>query len=283
MKKFSMMFFLFFFLLSVYGDRSLKVMTFNIRYDNPGDGENQWENRKNKVIKTIAFYEPELLGLQEALHHQLEAVKKALPDYNCFGVGRIDGKEEGEYAPVLFHKESFDLIEGSYFWLSETPEVPGSKSWGTACERIATWVLLKDKYSKKELLFLNTHLDHISEEARNQGVLLISEKVDSILGDKAIPVIITGDFNGVNTDHFYHTLLEKNYKDSKVELKGVSYGGDMTFNGFHRENYTGENNRIDYIFFKNIQYAEKYAIIAECWDGLPVSDHYPVFSVLKLE
>src|SRR5690606_23660953 len=130
--------------------QDLKVMTYNIRYDNKGDGVNQWSNRKSKVVTLIKKYDPDIIGVQEALHHQLEDLANALKQYTYVGVGRDDGKTKGEYSALFIRKKRFRISENSTFWLSTTPSVPGSKDWDAAITRIATWARLRDKKSKKE-------------------------------------------------------------------------------------------------------------------------------------
>ena len=129
----------------------VNVMSFNIRYDNPEDSLDNWEYRKERAANAIRFYDVDILGTQEVLHNQLEDLKQRLPEYGVIGVGREDGKEKGEYSALWYKKERFNLLDSGYFWLSETPEVAGSKGWDGACERIASWAKLQDKVSGKDL------------------------------------------------------------------------------------------------------------------------------------
>ena len=139
----------------------VNVMSFNIRYDNPEDSLDNWRYRKDRVANAIHFYDVDILGTQEVLHNQSEDLKLRLPEYGVVGVGREDGKEKGEYSALWYKKDRFNVLDSGYFWLSETPEVAGSKGWDGACERIASWVKLQDKVSDKEYFALNTHLDHV--------------------------------------------------------------------------------------------------------------------------
>ena len=129
----------------------INVMSFNIRYDNPEDSLDNWKFRKDRAANAIRFYNVDILGTQEVLHNQLEDLKQRLPEYDVIGVGREDGKEKGEYSALWYKKDRFTLIDSGYFWLSETPEVAGSKGWDGACERIASWAKLKDKVTGKEV------------------------------------------------------------------------------------------------------------------------------------
>ena len=156
----------------------VNVMSFNIRYDNPEDSLDNWQYRKDRAANAIRFYDVDILGTQEVLHNQLEDLKQRLPEYGVIGVGREDGKEKGEYSALWYKKDRFNLLDSGYFWLSETPEVAGSKGWDGACERIASWAKLQDKVSGKEFFALNTHLDHVGVAARREGISLMLDKVN---------------------------------------------------------------------------------------------------------
>src|SRR5689334_14278278 len=151
----------------------LKVMTYNIRYDNPGDGVNAWPNRIEKVTALIRKYNPDIIGVQEALHHQLQDLVRVLPDYSYVGVGRDDGKVKGEFSAILFRNSRFGLLSDSTFWLSETPQIPGSKSWDAAITRLVTEAKFFDKELRTDFIVFNTHFDHIGKEARmNSGAYI---------------------------------------------------------------------------------------------------------------
>ena len=176
------------------GNQELKVMSFNIRYDNPGDSLNNWKFRADRVADAILFYNADVVGTQEVLSNQLADLKERISDrYGMVGVGREDGKEQGEYAALWYKKDRFELCDSGNFWLSQTPEVAGSMGWDGACVRIASWAVLRDKESAKELLALNTHLDHVGQVARREGITLILDRVRELRGDR--PVVVTGDFN----------------------------------------------------------------------------------------
>ena len=183
----------------------LKVMTYNIRLDHTVDGVNQWPKRSEKVYALIRKYNPDILGVQEALHHQLQDILKNLPEYTSVGVGRDDGKTKGEYSAILFKKDRFAVQQQNTFWLSETPDVAGSKSWDAAITRIATWAALRDLHDKKEFIIVNTHFDHIGAIAREKSAALIKEKIAAV--HQQFPVIITGDFNSEPTEAAYITML----------------------------------------------------------------------------
>ena len=162
----------------------LRVMTYNIRYDNPDDAPNNWDNRKAKVANLIQFYQPAFLGTQEALFHQLNYLDKQLPDYHWIGQGRTDGKKEGEFSALLYNSRKVELIaqSDSTIWLSETPEKP-SKSWDAALPRILTWGKFTVKETGQPIYAFNTHFDHIGEKARQESAKIIIDTIQKIAGD----------------------------------------------------------------------------------------------------
>lgn len=263
------------------GNDPIKVMTFNIRYDNPEDSLNNWAYRKDRVAKAVRFYAPDILGTQEVLHNQLEDLRHRLPNYEAIGVGREDGKEKGEYSALWYNKDRFEARKTGWFWLSETPEIVGSKGWDGACERIATWAKLQDKITKKDYFVLNTHLDHIGVKARHEGVKLILDKVKELGGD--LPVIVTGDFNAEPESDVILQVTDKTNPEHLTDARTVAelvYGPDWTFHDFGQIPYD-QRSRIDYIFVKNGLDVQKYGILAETEGDAFLSDHAPVLIVIK--
>ncbi|MBN1197901.1 MAG: endonuclease/exonuclease/phosphatase family protein [Bacteroidales bacterium] len=256
---------------------SFRVMTFNIRYDNPQDGIYSWNQRKDLVLTALDRENPDIIGFQEALVNQVTGLADSLPDYAWFGVGRDDGKQAGEYAPVFYRRNHFTPLDSGFFWLSETPELPGSISWGAACTRIVTWMKLQENSSGIKFYVFNTHFDHISEEARvNSATLLLSE-IKDIAGDKA--VLLMGDFNCTPRDQAFRILSDR------FQVTGPSEN-DLpevcTFIGFPPSDSPGEV--IDFIFirpFTKIRSAG-YKIVIFHRDGRFPSDHLPVESDLVI-
>lgn len=227
---------------------TLSVMSFNIRYDNPEDGSNVWKNRLPKVNAFLDSIAPDVIGAQEVLHNQLEDLLSAHSGYAYYGVGREDGLEKGEYQPLFWKKDNFELIDKGHFWLSETPNTP-SLGWDAACERTAVWVILKKKKTGREFFFLNTHLDHMGQTARANSVRMIKERALSLAGDREI--VITGDFNADPSSDVILAMEDNEGQprpllNSRVYAKEVS-GSDWSFHDFGKE---PENERtiIDYIF-----------------------------------
>jgi endonuclease/exonuclease/phosphatase family metal-dependent hydrolase len=255
--------------------QSLKVMTYNIRYDNPGDGVNAWPNRIEKVTALIRKYNPDIIGVQEALHHQLQDLMRVLPDYRFVGVGRDDGKEKGEYSAILFRNSRFGLLSDSTFWLSETPEVPGSKSWDAAITRLVTKAKFFDKELKTDFIVFNTHFDHMGKEARLNSGALIAGAVANARAQAPIPILVTGDFNCDRSEEAYRNLTIRDLTDTKPahDLTG-------TFCGF--EVGKMECKPIDYIFQTKEWLLKNYLVITDNDGTNYPSDHLPVMTDFEL-
>lgn len=259
----------------------INVMTFNIRYDNPEDGENNWKYRKDRVANTVYFYDVDILGTQEVLYNQLEDLKKALLEYDVVGVGREDGKKKGEYSALWYRKERFSLLDSGNFWLSETPETVGSKGWDAACERIASWAKLKDISSGQDYFVLNTHLDHVGVVARREGIRLILDRIQEL--SNGLPVIVTGDFNSEPDSEVVKQITDTNNSKSLIDTRSIApiiYGPSWSFHDFGEIPYE-KRPLIDYIFIRNGLSVLRYGVLAGVEDGVFVSDHTPVFVTLK--
>lgn len=255
-------------------DPAIDVMTFNIRLDTPDDGPNAWPHRAAKVAAFIDEQIPDLMGMQEVLWHQYEYLHDVVPGYGSVAAGRDDGQKGGEACPVFWRLGRFEHLADGTFWLSATPDVPGSVGWGAALTRISTWVRLYDRVAKDTLLFFNTHFDHISDSARvmSSGVLL--EKVRELAGDNRF--IITGDFNATPESLAIKGMKEGDLAiDSYLVSETPPAGPAYTFNSWKDE--PGEE-RIDYIFVRNgmkVLSHETHRVIEE---GVFISDHWPVIA-----
>ena len=266
---------------STQADEPVNVMTFNVRYDNPDDSLNSWAYRKDRVANAIRFYDADIVGTQEVLHNQMEDLRQRLPGYESIGVGREDGKEAGEYSALWYRADRFTAKESGWFWLSETPEVAGSKGWDGACERIATWAKLQDKLTGKELFVMNTHLDHVGVAARREGVKLVLDKIQELGGD--LPVILTGDFNAEPESDVIKQVTDTADPEHLTDARTVAdlvYGPNWTFHDFGSIPYE-HRERIDYIFVKNGLEVLKYGILAETEGNAYLSDHAPVLISVK--
>jgi endonuclease/exonuclease/phosphatase family metal-dependent hydrolase len=254
--------------------QSTKVMTYNLRLDTQSDGVNAWPNRKEKVFALIKKQKPDILGVQEALHNQMIDMKSNLPRYDYVGVGRDDGQKKGEFSAVFYHKKRFRVIDSNTFWLSETPEIPGSKSWDAAITRVATWAKLYDKKSRDTIFVINTHFDHIGKVAREKSVDIIKSRI-SVLAGK-YPVILTGDFNIEPTEQPYTIAMNGDIYNLQDSGKGSTIGTYCTFTV-----NSVPCRRIDYIFYGAGWTASKYTVINQNDGKHYPSDHLPVIAILK--
>lgn len=262
----------------------INVMTFNLRYDGPNDGENSWSNRREGVTKTILLNSVDILGAQEVLHNQLMDLEKALPGYTWIGVGREDGIEKGEYSPIFYNHNKFTEIGSGYFWLSQTPFDAGSKGWDAACERIATWAKLKDNDSGIIFFVLNTHFDHIGKVAREESVKLILDKVNLYTRKQMLPTIVMGDFNAAPTSNVIQMLTDKSnplhLSDSRLVAPKTN-GPAWSFHDFGRVPIA-KRELIDYVFVRNNVNVLSYEVIDNTKGGVYTSDHCAVVVKVKL-
>lgn len=220
--------------------------TFNIRYDNPGDSLSNWQYRKDTVANFIKAQNLDIIGMQEVLYNQLEDLKARLPEYDEVGVGREDGKTQGEYAPLFFKKDRFEVLDSNTFWLSQYPDSVGFIGWDGACTRIATWAKLKEKSTGKVFMAVNTHFDHVGVEARTKSALLIIEKIKEIVGEQ--PAVLTGDFNVSEEWDAYQTITHNEFvmKDA-AKIAEKTEGVNYTFHEFGRIP-ADSCEKIDFIF-----------------------------------
>jgi endonuclease/exonuclease/phosphatase family metal-dependent hydrolase len=281
MKKMIFAFFLILFSFSLSA-QELHVMTFNIRLNTASDSLNAWPYRKDKLASQILFHDIQLLGVQEALYVQMMDLKERLPQFKSLGGGRDDGKEKGEYSAIFYDTTRLQVLQSKMFWLSETPEVPGSKSWDAAITRIVTWAKFKDRKTKKIFFAFNTHFDHKGQVARRESAKIVLQKIQEIAGN--IPVVCTGDFNAEPTAEPVMVIMDKtnplHLTDSKEISTTVHYGPTGTFNAFQAKEVSDQP--IDYIFLKGKWKVTKHATISESWGGRFASDHFSVLANLVL-
>jgi endonuclease/exonuclease/phosphatase family metal-dependent hydrolase len=261
----------------------LKVITFNIRFDNPGDAPNDWKNRIPVVRDYLNAELPDIMGVQEALYHQNEDILEMLPGYAYLGTGRDDGQRSGEFSPIFYNTGKLEVVGHSQFWLSETPDVPGSIGWEAILPRVVTWARFKHIDSQNEFYVFNTHYSHVSDLARKMSMEFMSEKIQEIAGDE--PVIVTGDFNITKGSELYnhmvnHLKKQNNLNNTELIALNIVPPVDNTFNGYRDD----VNPRvIDYIFVNHHFDVKKYAVDTYKQDSLFVSDHWPVRVSLQLK
>lgn len=258
--------------------QQLNVISFNIRYNNPKDGINAWPSRIELVNGLLNFHEPDIFGLQEALHDQILDIENGLPGFKWIGVGRDDGDKAGEFSPIFYNSEKFILVDNGNFWLAEDCTKPGL-GWDAACTRICTWGKFQSKVSGKRFYVFNTHFDHRGNEARNNSAILIRDKVEEMTNKNGLPVLLTGDFN-LTPDTEPIALINKYLSDSREISEQSPYGPVGTYNGFKVG--TEKENRIDYIFTKGVKVL-KYAVLSDSFENRSPSDHLPVFVEVQLK
>lgn len=251
--------------------QTLTALTFNIRYDNPNDGDNRWEFRKQSVINLLEHYTPGIFGIQEGLQQQVMFLKSNLPDYNFIGVGREDGKQKGEYSAIFYDTTQYVMIESSTFWLSATPDKV-SVGWDAALERICTCGLFQHIESGKYVWVFNTHFDHIGEKARKMSAELILKKINE-LNTKKYPLLLMGDFNTTAGTEPINTITAQLLESSRVTQKPL-YGPKGTFNKFDPTFIA--TDCIDYIFVSKFSVLSCTHIADKRNNNLCISDHYPV-------
>ncbi len=254
----------------------IKVVSFNIRNSHADDGPNSWAHRRERSINAIRKLAPDVIGLQEVCFDQRADLENSLSDYIFVGSARDDGALDGEVALVGFLKNRFHLLESRTFWLSDTPELPGSSTWGNRCVRTCTACLLHDIETNDCFRIYNTHLDHESEESRLESARLIRDRVSLDLPQ--YPAIVTGDFN-VGESHdvlktFSKSLLRDTFRivnaDAKIQGTFPDYGNDTL------------HEKIDYILtdvsWEVLSASIETDLNSEGW----ISDHYPVSATLEL-
>jgi endonuclease/exonuclease/phosphatase family metal-dependent hydrolase len=251
------------------------VMSFNIRYGTAPDGDNHWTKRREQLFALLREQQPDLLGLQEALHHQIEEILAAVPGYGYVGIGRTDGRRAGEYAAILYRATRLQPRRSDTFWLSETPAVVGSRTWGNTIERICTWAYFEDREGPSFYAY-NVHFDHQSQSSRERSSALLLERIAARA--PAAPVVVMGDFNAGEQNPAI-TLLAAVLRDTfRVLHPDAAPAG--TFNGFELGRTGGD--KIDYVFvLPGIEVLEA-AIVRASRDGRYPSDHFPVTARVRV-
>ncbi|MFQ5601499.1 MAG: endonuclease/exonuclease/phosphatase family protein, partial [Candidatus Krumholzibacteriia bacterium] len=239
--------------------RVYRVMSFNIRYGTANDGPNAWDHRKELLLGAITRDRPDLLGVQECLLFQAEFLQEHLPGYDFVGAGRDDGRAAGEMCAIFFRRDRFEKLDEGHFWLSETPEVPGSKSWDSALPRVASWVKLGTRDDSLTTIHLfNTHFDHAGEKARLESAKLLRRRVSKLC--RGAPAIICGDFNApADAGGPYRALVlgtpdeitraEESFVDTYRRAHPARAGNEGTFNAFRGES---RGPRIDWIVVSKV-------------------------------
>lgn len=258
------------------GSQALKVVTYNIRLNTPRDGENRWEVRKPRTYELIRRMKPDVLGLQEVLKDQLDDLKQEFPGFAMIGAGRSDGKDGGEFSNLMYKTARLKELKSDTFWLSDTPEVAGSTSWGNRLTRICTWALFEDKATGERFYLFNTHLDHQSQPSREKSAELIVQRIKD--REPKAPVILTGDFNAHETNVVVDTIKKAGFRDTfRVVHPDAKEVG--TTNAFSPNRMPA---KIDFIFVDDNWKVLDAEIRDDRIDDHWPSDHLPVTATVKL-
>ena len=254
----------------------INVATYNLRLNIAQDEDNAWPHRREAVQSLIRYHEFDIFGTQEGLKEQI-AYLALMKEYKHVGVGRDDGKSGGEFSAIFFRDNRFSLEDNGDFWLSQTPEQP-SKGWDArCCNRIVTWVKLRDLKNNKSFFVFSVHFDHEGVIARRESAKLLLRKIAEIAENN--PVICVGDFNSTPETEQILTM-QSALRDAYLVTSNAPYGPVGTFNGFKLDAKMAD--RIDYIFVNNQVEVIKYAVLSDSFNQHYPSDHHPVVVKINL-
>jgi len=264
------------------GDLQVRVLSFNIRYGTAPDGMNAWPHREELVYGVIRQQDSDFVGLQEALRFQIDGIRESVPGYDEVGVGRDDGRQAGEYSAILYKPDRWRVADSGTMWLSNTPDVPGSMTWGNKITRVVTWARFVERKSGRGVWVFNTHFDHESQPSRIKSAELLASRIaDREPGD---PVIVTGDFNAGERNPVI-LYLKDGARQSPVKLVD-------TFRVLHRDEaavgtgggFEGRRDgpKIDYVFTEPDADVRDAGIIRDNRNGRYPSDHFPVYAEIAL-
>jgi endonuclease/exonuclease/phosphatase family metal-dependent hydrolase len=259
--------------------QKMTVATYNLRLQTDADSGNLWTQRAPVIASLIRFHGFDIFATQEGFRNQLEDIKKILPEYEFYGVGRDDGKQAGEHSAIFFRKDRFTVAKNGDFWLSETPDQP-SKGWdATCCNRICSWVYLTDKMTMRNFYFFSAHFDHQGQVARVESSKLILQRINSIAGNE--PVIFAGDLNGNQQSEWYRNIEGSELLDDTFRQTNFSYVNNGTFNGFGKT--LSSNDIIDHIFISKHFLVTRWGILSDSYHGKFPSDHFPILADLQFK
>jgi endonuclease/exonuclease/phosphatase family metal-dependent hydrolase len=272
----------------------LRVVTFNVRNCTAPDQHNRWEHRRGLVVEALHRHDADLIGLQETRWSQVTFLREQLcdgGDYGCVGVGRDDGRDDhegaGEFAPIFFRRSRFEKLAEGHFWLSETPEVVGSKGWDAALPRIVSWVRLRDRHGGRTIRHLNTHLEYTGVRARQASAKLLRQRIATL--DATDALVLTGDFNDGEGSETYEALLSAGGADEAILVdayravhpRGRAASPESCNEGtYHGFDGRGQWQRIDWVLCRRPLMPRAAAIDRWNLAGRYPSDHFPVVADL---
>lgn len=259
---------------------SLNVLSFNLRFLNPNEKpEDQWSKRRLLMAELLKHLAPDVMGTQEGVYQQLKDLTTELPELDWIGLGR-DGGSRGEFMAVFYRKARLEPLAYDHFWLSDTPEVIGSSTWGNTNRRMVTWVKFRDRQTGGEFYFINTHFDHRIQEAREKSATLLRQRVTAL--DTKLPILLVGDFNAAAGKNQAYTILtaEKFFSDAWLTAKERKGEGIATFNGF--EGIKPGGPRIDWILTRGDVQVDRMETVTFSRNGRFPSDHFPIAAQVRL-
>lgn len=259
----------------------LRVMTFNIRYGTASDGANSWPLRRHLTFRVISDFAPVVLGVQEALRFQLDELGRELNHYGEIGVGRDDGVAAGEYSAILYDRRRLEVLEQGTFWLSDTPDLPGSMTWGNRYARIVTWARFRDSEAGATFHVYNTHWDHESQPARERSAGLLLERMAARTA-AADPVLVMGDFNAGEDNAAFRALLTASAGVRLYDTFRVLHPNARETGTYHA--FLGDRTRskIDAILASPEWQTLAAEIVLDSENGVYPSDHFPVTATVVL-
>jgi len=265
--------------LTVLGEDTLRVMSFNVRYASTNQ-PNAWADRRPIMKDCLREMNPDIIGTQETLYLQVNDLAEDFPEYDWIGLGR-EGGSHGEFMAVFYRKARFKPLEYDHFWLSDTPDRIGSATWGHENRRMVTWIKFLDRKTNRQFYFFNTHLDHRVQLAREKGAALIRERIAGL--NTTLPIILTGDFNAAGGNNkAYSILTDDNFlTDTWTSAKTRRNETVGTYNDFKKA--VEGAPRIDWILTRNGVVADSTEIVTFARDGKFPSDHFPVIATLRFE
>ncbi len=256
---------------------TLCVMTYNLRFASPAP-PNAWPQRRPLMRECIEKVSPDLIGTQEGLYPQLKDLAADLPQYDWIGLGR-EGGSKGEFMAVFYRKSRFEPLAFDHFWLSDTPNVIGSSTWGNSNRRMVTWVRFLDRQTQQEFYLFDTHFDHQVQAAREKSAELVRQRVQAL--NTSLPVLLTGDFNAGADNKAHEILVGDDFFCDTWKLAKERRGEGLgTFNGFKA--VPNNNTRIDWILARGHVEVQAEEVVTFSRDGQFPSDHCPLAAWLRL-
>lgn len=254
-------------------------MTYNLRYAG-ATPPNSWAERRPVMKVLLSEYLPDIMGTQEGVFSQLQDLASDRRNYDWIGLGR-DGGSRGEFMAIFYRRERFEVMEYDHFWLSDTPDVMGSTSWGNTNRRMVTWARFLDRRNRREFYFWNTHLDHQIQPAREKGAALILERMAKLKPE--LPLILVGDFNAVARANKAYDILvgDGGLSDSWYAAKQRNNEDANSFNNFGELGREGK--RIDWILTRGNVDVRLSEVVTMRQNGQWPSDHCPVAAWVNLK